>query len=129
MNILFCKCALQNENSNVGNILILQESCIDLTGAYVIYSPIDLVVKNLVLSGGDPNYITLLPSGFAILPDGQGQCGFPIPDVMRFGGCMLTVSFQILADSNPTTKLSPASLAIATNFIKQSIRRIKVALS
>ena len=52
-------------------MLILQESCTDASGSYVIYAPVDIVAMNVVLSGGDPDYVALLPSGFAILPDGS----------------------------------------------------------
>ncbi|CAN7042409.1 unnamed protein product [Brassica rapa subsp. trilocularis] len=50
-------------------MLILQESCTDASGSYVIYTPVDIVAMNIVLSGRDPDYVALLPSGFAILPD------------------------------------------------------------
>ncbi|KAE8673468.1 hypothetical protein F3Y22_tig00111783pilonHSYRG00415 [Hibiscus syriacus] len=30
----------------------------------------DIVTMNIVLGGGDPDYVALLPSGFAILTDG-----------------------------------------------------------
>ena len=53
-------------------MLILQECCTDATGSYVIYAPVDVVAMNVVLNGGDPDYVALLPSGFAILPDGPG---------------------------------------------------------
>ncbi|KAJ8534925.1 hypothetical protein K7X08_016653 [Anisodus acutangulus] len=58
-------------NSSQNNMLILQESCTDSTGSYVIYAPVDIAAMNVVLSGGDPDYVALLPSGFAILPDGS----------------------------------------------------------
>ena len=54
-------------------MLILQETSSDATGSYIIYAPVDIASMNVVLSGGDPAYVALLPSGFAILPDGQGQ--------------------------------------------------------
>ncbi|KAL5989108.1 hypothetical protein ACLOJK_027210 [Asimina triloba] len=57
-------------NSRQSNMLILQESCTNSTGSYVIYAPVDIVTMNVVLNGGDPDYVALLPSGFAILPDG-----------------------------------------------------------
>ncbi|CAI9783899.1 unnamed protein product [Fraxinus pennsylvanica] len=61
---------VNSANSSQSNMLILQESCTDATGSYVIYAPVDIVAMNVVLSGGDPDYVALLPSGFAILPDG-----------------------------------------------------------
>ncbi|GMH05335.1 hypothetical protein Nepgr_007175 [Nepenthes gracilis] len=61
---------VNSANSSQSNMFILQESCTDSTGSYVIYAPVDIVAMNVVLNGGDPDYVALLPSGFAILPDG-----------------------------------------------------------
>ncbi|KAJ8567804.1 hypothetical protein K7X08_020012 [Anisodus acutangulus] len=81
---------VNNGNSSQSNMLILQESSTDSTGSYVIYAPVDIVAMNVVLSGGDPDYVALLPSGFAILPDGGGGLN------SGTGGSLLTVAFQIL---------------------------------
>ncbi|XP_058755033.1 homeobox-leucine zipper protein HDG2-like [Vicia villosa] len=61
---------VNSANSSQSNMLILQESCTDTTRSFVIYAPVDIVAMNVVLNGGDPDYVALLPSGFAILPDG-----------------------------------------------------------
>ncbi|CDY16639.1 BnaA09g20170D [Brassica napus] len=112
-------------NSSQSNMLILQESCTDASGSYVIYAPVDIVAMNVVLSGGDPDYVALLPSGFAILPDvvsssttASGSCG-----------SLLTVAFQILVDSVPTAKLSLGSVATVNSLIKCTVERIKAALA
>lgn len=103
-------------------MLILQESCTDSTGSFVIYAPVDIVAMNVVLNGGDPDYVALLPSGFAILPDGSG-IGETGP-----GGSLLTVAFQILVDSIPTAKLSLGSVATVNNLIACTVERIKASL-
>lgn len=109
-------------------MLILQESCTDSTGSYVIYAPVDIAAMNIVLSGGDPDYVALLPSGFAILPDGPaGLNATGIMDVGS-GGSLLTVAFQILVDSIPTAKLSLGSVATVNSLIKCTIERIKTAV-
>ena len=108
----------QNANSNQSNMLILQECCTDAAGSYVIYAPVDAVAMNVVLNGGDPDYVALLPSGFAILPDGPGA-----------GGSLLTVAFQILVDSVPTAKLSLGSVATVNSLIACTVERIKAALA
>jgi homeobox-leucine zipper protein len=104
-------------------MLILQESCTDTTGSFVIYAPVDIVAMNVVLNGGDPDYVALLPSGFAILPDGGvgGENGN--------GGSLLTVAFQILVDSVPTAKLSLGSVATVNSLIACTVERIKASLS
>jgi len=109
-------------------MLILQESCTDSTGSYVVYAPVDIVAMNVVLSGGDPDYVALLPSGFAILPDGPPALnGGPMHEVGS-GGSLLTVGFQILVDSAPTAKLSLGSVATVNSLIKCTVERIKVAV-
>lgn len=105
-------------------MLILQESCTDATGSFVIYAPVDIVAMNVVLNGGDPDYVALLPSGFAILPDGTAA-----PGETGHGGSLLTVAFQILVDSVPTAKLSLGSVATVNNLIACTVERIKASLS
>ncbi|KAL9392709.1 hypothetical protein Peur_016629 [Populus x canadensis] len=118
---------VNSANSSQSNMLILQESCTDSTGSYVIYAPVDISAMNIVLSGGDPDYVALLPSGFAILPDGPGYGSAGILDVGS-GGSLLTVAFQILVDSVPTAKLSLGSVATVNSLIKCTVERIKAAV-
>lgn len=109
-------------------MLILQESCTDSTGSFVIYAPVDIVAMNVVLNGGDPDYVALLPSGFAILPDGTTTHGSGIGEAGP-GGSLLTVAFQILVDSVPTAKLSLGSVATVNNLIACTVERIKASLA
>ncbi|TKY51112.1 Homeobox-leucine zipper protein PROTODERMAL FACTOR 2 [Spatholobus suberectus] len=119
---------VNSPNSTQSNMIILQESCTDATGSYVVYAPVDLVAMNVVLSGGNSDYVALLPSGFAILPDGPGLSnGGPILEVGS-GGCLLTVAFQILVDSVPTAKLSVGSVNTVSSLIKCTVERIKNAV-
>uniref|UniRef100_A0A0E0KVJ1 Uncharacterized protein n=1 Tax=Oryza punctata TaxID=4537 RepID=A0A0E0KVJ1_ORYPU len=117
---------VNSSNSNQSNMLILQESCTDASGSYVIYAPVDVVAMNVVLNGGDPDYVALLPSGFAILPDGPAHDG---GDGVGSGGSLLTVAFQILVDSVPTAKLSLGSVATVNSLIACTVERIKAAVS
>ncbi|XP_022877991.1 homeobox-leucine zipper protein MERISTEM L1-like [Olea europaea var. sylvestris] len=116
---------VNSANSSQSNMLILQESCTDSTGSYVIYAPVDIVAMNVVLSGGDPDYVALLPSGFAILPDGPINLAGGINPEVGSGGSLLTVAFQILVDSVPTAKLSLGSVATVNSLIKCTVERIK----
>ncbi|KAG9145400.1 hypothetical protein Leryth_008319 [Lithospermum erythrorhizon] len=122
---------VNSANSSQSNMLILQESCTDSTGSYVIYAPVDIGAMNLVLNGGDPEYVALLPSGFAILADGPNSHGdgCSIPEMIgTSGGSLLTVAFQILVDSVPTAKLSLGSVATVNGLIKCTVERIRNAL-
>ncbi|XP_018808969.2 homeobox-leucine zipper protein HDG2-like isoform X2 [Juglans regia] len=121
---------VNSANSSQSNMLILQESCTDQTASFVIYAPVDIVAMNLVLNGGDPDYVALLPSGFAILPDGTSSTlGAGCIGEAESGGSLLTVAFQILVDSVPTAKLSLGSVATVNNLIACTVERIKASLS
>ncbi|KAK3445943.1 hypothetical protein EUGRSUZ_A01715 [Eucalyptus grandis] len=121
---------VNSANSSQSNMLILQESCTDSAGSFVIYAPVDIVAMNVVLNGGDPDYVALLPSGFAILPDGSAmQGGNDQQGVGSGGGSLLTVAFQILVDSVPTAKLSLGSVATVNNLIACTVERIRASLS
>ncbi|XP_039160328.1 homeobox-leucine zipper protein HDG2 isoform X2 [Eucalyptus grandis] len=115
---------VNSANSSQSNMLILQESCTDATGSFVVYAPVDIVAMNVVLNGGDPDYVALLPSGFSILPDGSQGSG-----EVASGGSLLTVAFQILVDSVPTAKLSLGSVATVNNLIACTVERIRASLS
>uniref|UniRef100_A0A0D9W9U8 Homeobox domain-containing protein n=1 Tax=Leersia perrieri TaxID=77586 RepID=A0A0D9W9U8_9ORYZ len=123
---------VNSSNSNQSNMLILQESCTDASGSYVIYAPVDVVAMNVVLNGGDPDYVALLPSGFAILPDGPSANSHAVAEGavgVGSGGSLLTVAFQILVDSVPTAKLSLGSVATVNSLIACTVERIKAAVS
>ena len=122
---------LQSTNSNQSNMLILQESCTDSSGSYVIYAPVDVVAMNVVLNGGDPYYVALLPSGFAILPDGPARGNMQGEGGVGSGGSLLTVAFQVLVVvySVPTAKLSLGSVATVNSLIACTVERIKAAVS
>ncbi|KAG4907737.1 hypothetical protein AAZX31_20G130200 [Glycine max] len=128
-----CVSLLRVNTQNVGqnNMLILQESFIDATGSFVIYAPIDVAAINVVLGGGNPDYVALLPSGFAVLPDGPGLNGGPGPicEAGSGGGCLLTVAFQILVDSAPTSKISVGSVTTVNSLIKRTVEKIRDAVS
>ncbi|KAJ6675415.1 HOMEOBOX-LEUCINE ZIPPER PROTEIN MERISTEM L1 [Salix viminalis] len=64
-------------NANQSSMLILQETCIDAAGSLVVYAPVDIPAMHVVMNGGDSAYVALLPSGFAIVPDGPGSLGAP----------------------------------------------------
>lgn len=123
-------------NSSQSNMLILQESCTDVSGSLVIYAPVDIPAMNLVLQGGDPAYVALLPSGFAILPDGPGgdrgalgnEQGGQLTEIGRGTGSLLTVAFQILVSSIPSARLSLESVATVNNLISCTVQRIRSAL-
>ncbi|KAF8379440.1 hypothetical protein HHK36_028876 [Tetracentron sinense] len=121
----------QAMNSNQSSILILQETCIDAAGSLIVYAPVDIPAMHVVMNGGDSAYVALLPSGFAIVPDGPGSWGSGSNSngsLPRVGGSLLTVAFQILVNSLPTAKLTVESVETVNNLISCTVQKIKAAL-
>lgn len=120
-------------NSNQSSMLILQETCIDEAGSLVVYAPVDIPAMHVVMNGGDSAYVALLPSGFAVVPDGPGSRG-PENETTtnggetRVSGSLLTVAFQILVNSLPTAKLTVESVETVNNLISCTVQKIKAAL-
>ncbi|XWS32232.1 hypothetical protein CRYUN_Cryun23aG0142600 [Craigia yunnanensis] len=125
-------------NANQSSMLILQETCIDAAGSLVVYAPVDIPAMHVVMNGGDSAYVALLPSGFAIVPDGPGSRG-PSSNghingngggglSQTVGGSLLTVAFQILVNSLPTAKLTVESVETVNNLISCTVQKIKAAL-
>lgn len=111
-------------------MLILQESCLDPTASFVVYSPVDVHSMNAALRGGNPDHVALLPSGFSILPDGietmqREEGGFEASS----GGSLLTMGLQLLVNSTPTEKLSMSSVTTANNLVVCTVDRIKDAIN
>uniref|UniRef100_A0A1J3HGW5 Homeobox-leucine zipper protein HDG1 n=1 Tax=Noccaea caerulescens TaxID=107243 RepID=A0A1J3HGW5_NOCCA len=106
-------------NANQSSMLILQETSIDASGAIVVYAPVDIPAMHSVMNGADSACVALLPSGFAILPDGQG---------LEETGSLLTVAFQILVNSLPTAKLNVESIETVNNLISCTVQKIRAAL-
>ncbi|XP_039061410.1 homeobox-leucine zipper protein ANTHOCYANINLESS 2-like [Hibiscus syriacus] len=125
------RASAMNENQN--SMLILQETCIDAAGSLVVYAPVDIPAMHVVMNGGDSAYVALLPSGFAIFPDGPGSPGTISngggnEGSPRVGGSLLTVAFQILVNSLPTEKLTVDSVETVNNLISCTVQKIKAAL-
>lgn len=125
-------------NANQSSMLILQETCIDSAGSLVVYAPVDIPAMHVVMNGGDSAYVALLPSGFAIVPDGPGpgnrvgsetdNGGVGGGSGGGSGGSLLTVAFQILVNSLPTAKLTVESVETVNNLILCTVQKIKAAL-
>ena len=124
---------LQGLNASQNSMLILQESCTDASGSLVVYAPIDIPAANVVMSGEDPSAIPLLPSGFTILPDGRAGASPSSSSAGALGspaaGSLVTVAFQILVSSLPSSKLNAESVATVNSLISTTVEQIKAALN
>ncbi|KAG6420462.1 hypothetical protein SASPL_116991 [Salvia splendens] len=118
---------VKDTNQNSKQTIMLQETRKDLTAAYVIYAPIDMVSADTILCGGDPSCIPILPSGFAILPDGPIRGGRPTPHG-ETGGSLLTLALQVMVDPAPDANISPASVSVANQIICDMVDKIKETL-
>ncbi|CAA0819918.1 Homeobox-leucine zipper protein HDG2, partial [Striga hermonthica] len=103
-----------------GEVTMLQESRMDPTASYVVYAPIEKMV--------DPSSMPLLPSGFAILPDGPTVGRHSSSQPAHSGGSLLTISLQVLLNSAPNAKLSMVSFSVAGKLISSTVDKIKHAL-
>ncbi|KAK7251761.1 hypothetical protein RIF29_35244 [Crotalaria pallida] len=126
-------------NSKNDDVLILQETCIDSSGALVVYCPVDLSSLNKAMSGDDPSFIPLLASGFSISPDGQhnqgggggggGEGASTSSNKGRSGGSLITVAFQIQVNNLPSGRVNMESVTTVNNLISATIQHIKGAFS
>ncbi|KAL2342303.1 hypothetical protein Fmac_003588 [Flemingia macrophylla] len=118
----------------IENMLIVQESCIDSCGSTVVYCPVDLASINIAMNGEDHSYIPLLPNGFSILPDGQGEqdgdgaSKSSNSNRSGSGGSLVTIALQILVSSLPS-KLNMNSVANVNNLIRSIIHQIKASFT
>ncbi|CAL5184878.1 unnamed protein product [Lathyrus oleraceus] len=153
-----CISVLRAFNTSQNNMLILQESCVDSSGSLVVYCPVDLPAIHIAMSGEDPSYIPLLPSGFTITSDGnqtdntntnnnnnniQGGSGSNNGNNNgdgastssntnignNSGGSLITVAFQIMVSSLPSAKLNMESVATVNGLIGETVQHIKAALN
>ena len=122
-------------------MLVLQESCIDSSGSLVVYSPVDLHSINIAMSGEDPSFIPLLPSGFTISPDGKTDIsqhskahdqGASSSSASTTSGSLLTIVIQIMVSHNMASsgpKMSQESVNTVNNLMGNTVQQIKVALN
>ncbi|XP_059667046.1 homeobox-leucine zipper protein ANTHOCYANINLESS 2 isoform X2 [Cornus florida] len=123
-------------NANQSSMLILQETWTDASGSLITYAPVDIPAMQVVINGGDSTCVALLPSGFAIVPDGFPDSSGPnncngtvaMEGSGGSGGSLLTVGFQILVNNLPSSKLTMESVETVNDLISQQIQKIKAAL-
>nr|WOR75494.1 HD-Zip IV transcription factor [Spirogyra pratensis] len=131
------------------DMIILQETVSDASMSMMVYAPVDVPAIQLIFGGGDPDFVALLPSGFAIFPDcaspserlGMYQYHLrtnaldmnsadsaPVPFHQVTDASLLTIAFQILVSSLPQSKLSMESIATVNSLVSCTMQRIRSAL-
>ncbi|RWV81715.1 hypothetical protein BHE74_00030611 [Ensete ventricosum] len=116
-------------NAGQTSMMLLQETYTDASGAMLVYAPVDIPAMHLVTNGGDSAHVALLPSGFAILPDGAGYRGELTEEHHTAGsGSLLTIGFQILVNGQPTEKLTAETVDTVNGLISCTVQKIKAAV-
>lgn len=86
--------------SNENRMWILQDSCTNAYESMVVFAPVDITDVQSVMTGCNSSNLSILPSGFSILPDGLESGPLVITsrqeEKTTEGGSLLTVAFQIL---------------------------------
>ncbi|XP_047312806.1 homeobox-leucine zipper protein ROC8-like [Impatiens glandulifera] len=134
---------LQALNPKESQMMMLQESCIDSSGAVIVYGPIDLPAIKSVINGDDSSHIPILPSGFTICGDNRpdktsngastsSSSSSSSNSRSATGGSFLTVAFQILVCNNlpnNTKQLNMESVATANTLVTSTVQKIKFAFN
>ncbi|CAF1823268.1 hypothetical protein Bca4012_029773 [Brassica carinata] len=113
-----CVSLLRSPNTSQSEMMMIEESSTEPAASFLVYAPVDVPSMEKVLNGGDPKCVPLLPSGFAILPDGTAQPG-------KAGGSLVNVSFQMLVDSSPSGMLTFSSVSTIESLILAAANKIK----
>ncbi|CAJ1962994.1 unnamed protein product, partial [Sphenostylis stenocarpa] len=109
---------------------IIQESCIDPLGSYVVYSPVNISDMKMSINGEESPTMSMFPSGIVISKDGRciaNACASSSANVdTRTYGSLLTVAFQILMNS-PTTMIAE-SKTVVNSLMTSTVKNINHAL-
>ncbi|KAK4398493.1 Homeobox-leucine zipper protein PROTODERMAL FACTOR 2 [Sesamum angolense] len=104
-------------------ITYLQESFSDSTALYIVYAPVDIPAMHHIFQGGCADSVAILPSGFAVLPEGSPD------DDAETENTILTIGFQIMDEQLTTPEeLPPQSVLTAYRLMKETVSRIWTAL-
>ncbi|XP_024969955.1 homeobox-leucine zipper protein GLABRA 2 isoform X3 [Cynara cardunculus var. scolymus] len=116
------------------NMWMLEDSCTNSYESMVVCAPVSVSSMQSVMAGCDSSNISILPSGFSILPDGVETRPLVITSKAQdkswegLGGSLLTVGFQILTSNSPTGKHSIESVESINTLISTTLHNIKVGL-
>ncbi|CAN1776230.1 Homeobox-leucine zipper protein ROC5, partial [Linum perenne] len=117
-----------NNADPMNKFVILQEACDDASVSMLVYATIDVPSMGLVLNGKDHANVSLLSSGFFIIPDGRNPTMATNEVDGVHVGCILTFGLQIPANKLPAAKITMKSVGAVCNLLTCTIQRIKEAL-
>ncbi|XP_048564824.1 homeobox-leucine zipper protein TF1-like [Triticum urartu] len=125
VSILHLKDPPTGENRD--NIMILQNSSYDVSGAFMVYCPVNIQLMNEIMSPSDTaesNKVSLYPTGFYLLPVEDTALGLG-----EGGATLVTVGFQIMLKLARGTGLYPRSASTAVGLMTENIGTIKKTLT
>lgn len=126
---------MQITDGTKNKMLILQEARTDVSGSLVVYAPIRENTMHAVMNSGNNTFVSFLPSGFAILPDGHGKASqalvtaastsrAPVCRHNNTEGSLLTMAYQVLLPDN----LTAGAMDDVGKLICHAINKIKTAV-
>ncbi|RZR97579.1 hypothetical protein BHM03_00026804 [Ensete ventricosum] len=122
-------------NSSHSVELLLQESGTHPSGgSIVVYATIDVDAVQVAMSGEDPSYIPLLPTGFVISPAAPASAIISNSSSCSGDGsastigCLLTIGMQVLASAVPSAKLNLSSVTAINNHLRNTVQQISAVL-
>ncbi|KAI3671573.1 hypothetical protein L1987_87312 [Smallanthus sonchifolius] len=114
------------------NMWMVQDSCTNRYESMVVCARVAATTMQSVMAGHDSSSISILPSGFSILPDGCESRPLVITskaDEQSWeNGSFLTVGFQILTSDSPTSELGMESVESVNTLISSTLHNIKTGL-
>ncbi|XP_021310588.1 homeobox-leucine zipper protein ROC6-like [Sorghum bicolor] len=118
-------------------VLMLQQACTDASRSMVVYAPVEEDFMRAVMNGGDHASVFLMPSGFAVLPDGHGRVrdapsssSAPIGRDNHTAGSILTMACQALLPGLSSSDKHAADRAFddVGNLLCHVLKKIKAAV-
>ncbi|KAK9060895.1 hypothetical protein SSX86_018077 [Deinandra increscens subsp. villosa] len=106
-----------NTHAKDNQIMVLQETVSDMTGSLIVYACVDFPTVSLMMNGGDPSSVALLPLGLCIVP------GYGEGDAQH--GSMVTVGFQILLRDLATSNISARTIGTINNLVSRTVLGIE----
>ncbi|OQU81267.1 hypothetical protein SORBI_3006G034900 [Sorghum bicolor] len=128
------------DETESSKVLILQETSTDVSCFLVVYSLIEESLMRGIMDGRERSNIFVLPSGFAILPDGHGKAhadhtaanssnSAPIDSRNNNAGSIVSVAFQTLLPGNLSSNLdNTGAFEDARLQVCHAITKIKAAV-
>ncbi|XP_076915064.1 homeobox-leucine zipper protein ANTHOCYANINLESS 2-like [Bidens hawaiensis] len=122
-NISLLRANATGGNAAQNTVPVFQDSTTDVTGSLLVHAAVDVQSMQVVMHGGDSSCVSILPSGFAIVPDCMTEPGATKPG--GEGGSLLTVGYQILVNDLPSASITNESINTVINLINRTVQGIK----